>query len=477
MTWWGFFLTAYVVGKWVIRVVMIPIVVRRRSLTGALGWLCVILTLPWIGLLLYLLIGENPLARRRIKRRGMLEERFPAVDEQAQHERYEVRPLIPHDGTHLAEVANRLGYMPMVGGNQARLMSRTDEVIERLIADIDAAEHHVHLLFYIFLDDQTGRRVGDALARASGRGVRCRVIADAVGSRPMFKRLGPWLRGQGVEVLPALPVNILRRRAARIDVRNHRKLAVIDGRIGYTGSQNIVNPNYGHKDLVWHDLTVRVIGPTVLQLQLIFMEDWHNETQQVLEDVQLFPTPDTSGELVIQTVPTGPTYWSEALRLLIASAIHTARRRVIITSPYLVPNEALIQAFSLAVLRGVRVDMVVPRKTDRRLADFASRAYYDNLLDAGVRLHLYQAGLLHAKTMTVDDSFAMIGSANFDIRSFLLNFELNLLFYGARIAGELRAQQERYIQASLSLHEAQWDRRPGSRRLLEDGAKLLSPLL
>ena len=274
-----------------------------------------------------------------------------------------------------------------------------------------------------------------------------------------------------------LPVNFIRRGLARIDLRNHRKVAVIDGRIGWTGSQNIVDPSYGHKDLVWHDMMLRLDGPVVLQLQQIFAEDWYCETDAELEGESIFVDPQVTGEGVLQTLPSGPTYDTENYQRLVVAAIYGARQRVIITSPYLVPDEPLLQALQIAVLRGVRVQMVVPRKSDQRLPDLAARSYYDDMLSMGVELYLHQSGLLHSKSMTVDDSLALVGSGNFDIRSFRLNFELNILAYGPNVTAYLRNTQQRYIDESFELDLERWRTRARWKKTAEPIAKLFSPLL
>ncbi len=467
----------YLISQWIIRIAMIPIVMRRRRPSAALAWLSVIFVLPWVGFLAYLLIGEVPLARRRIRRRQRLAATRAVVDRIAHQHPHAIRPAIDPDQMRLVTLGEDLGDMPILGGNHAALLAATDDVIDRLVADIDRATSHVHLLFYIFLDDGVGMRVADALVRAARRGVRCRVLADGVGSRRLFKRLAPRLVAEGVEVREALPVRPLRRGASRVDLRNHRKLAVIDGRVGYTGSQNIVEATYGHRDLAWYDLMVRLTGPIVLQIQMIFVEDWAFETEVVLDDASVFPSPDVSGDLALQTVPSGPTHPTEGVENLLMAAIYRAKEQILITSPYFVPDEPLLMALRVAAIQGVRVEVVVPARTDHPLVNAAGRAYFESLLEAGVEIYRFRPGLLHAKTMTVDDSFSLIGSSNFDVRSFFLNFEVNLICYGASITAELRFLQRSYIQAAERLTWETWTRRPAYQRLGEDAAKLLSPLL
>ncbi len=465
-------------SEWVIRVVMLLVVVtRRRKPSAAVPWLLVIFFEPWLGVVLYLLIGNNRLPRRRISEHAQLLEELKTVRRRFENHPDMTRPTLSPEQAMAVTLAEHLGYMPILGGNQVDLMSRTEEVIDRLIADIRAAQQHVHLLFYIYSDDATGRRVTEALVEAAARGVRCRVLVDAVGSRPMFKRMAPEMRAQGIEVFRALPANPFRRRVARLDLRNHRKLAVIDGRIGYTGSQNVVDADYGRRDLAWHDMMVRITGPVVLELQAVFVSDWYFETDEILDSEDIFAEPIRAGRVPAQTLPSGPSYPTENYQRMVVAALHAARRRVTITTPYFVPDEPFLQAMEVAVLRGVEVELVVPQRFDQILVGAATRAFYDDLLAAGVSVYLYQPGLVHAKTMSIDDAWAMIGTSNFDIRSFALNFEINMVFFGVEVAEQLRARQQEYIEQSVRLSAAEWHRRRVWQRMGQYIARLLAPLL
>ncbi|MHB1156422.1 MAG: cardiolipin synthase [Phycisphaerales bacterium] len=471
--------TLYLISEWIIRIVMVPVATRRRQPVGALAWLAVIFALPWLGLVVYLLFAGTGLGRQRAKRHAAVVEAMKSVDRLALTRDFAVRPEIAAEHQALINVAMNMAGRPILSGHSADLIADTDVMIERLIADIDAAEHHVHLLFYIYRDDATGRRVAEALALAERRGVQCRVLVDAAGSRRLIGALPRFFAANKIEFHRVLPVNPIRSRLARVDLRNHRKLAVIDGRIAYTGSQNIVDANYGHDDLAWHDLMVRLTGPAVTHLQTVFLEDWYSTTDDVLEDPAMIRVPALPGEgdVSVQVVPSGPIYPTDALQNLVVQAIHSAQRRLILTSPYFVPDEPALLALKVAVMRGARVDLVVPAGCDHPVVTAAGRAYFDELLEAGVNIHLYRDGLLHSKTMTVDDAFAMIGSANFDIRSFNLNFELNLLLYGPAITAKLRFLQQQYIEQSDALTLASWRRRAGWRTMIDNAAKLLSPIL
>ena len=290
--------------------------IRRKSQPAVcLAWLTIIFLVPFVGLAAYLLIGEIRLGARRIRRHAREVDVVAKADRPDIQLRHIVQPEIEKTQQVILHVAAELGGLPVLGGNSAELLAETDPVIDRLVQDIDRARHHVHLLFYIFAADEVGERVVAALVRARSRGVRCRLLADAVGSRKFLRTLAPKLTGQGIEVVPALPVNPVRRLFARLDLRNHRKLAVIDGRVAYTGSQNVVRPDYGKKGVgEWRDLMVRLVGPSVSQLQAVFLEDWEFETGQSIDDPEYFPAPEAQGPVALQVVPSGPNHPTRVLR-------------------------------------------------------------------------------------------------------------------------------------------------------------------
>lgn len=464
-------------AEWVIRIVMLGVVLRRRRPAAAMAWLLIIFFLPWAGVILYALIGRHRLPRRRSRQHARMLERLRDVTGKLAKLSHVEPPLPGPVASAAVALAQKLSHMPILGGNDLEIVSNTSDVIDRLAADIDSAERHVHLLFYIFAPDASGRRIADALVRAAERGVKCRVLADAVGSRALFKRLAPELAAKGVEIHEALPVGIFRRRLARLDMRNHRKLAVIDGRIAWTGSQNIIDESYGYKDLVFSDLMVRVQGPIVMALQIVFMADWRFDVGEVPDIDDVLPEPESCGSMLIQALPSGPNYPTDNYQRLVVAALHAAQERVTITTPYFIPDEAALQALQTAVLRGVVVEVILPRKSDHWLVCAASRAYYEELFRVGARIYLYEKGILHAKTVSIDDKMALIGSSNFDIRSFALNFEINLVCYGPDVTERLRAQQRRYRAHSHRLTRRKWQGRGMLRAFGQRVARLLSPLL
>jgi cardiolipin synthase A/B len=473
-----FWTKVFAASEWLIRLLMLPVVVMRKEQPATcLAWLAVVFFEPWIGLVAYLLIGENRLGRRQLARR----ERLRPLLEASDYPNVESNVVQTDDTDEFSVLVHLVEHgcgLPVVAGNSIALMSDTDVVIDRLIEEIDSARHHVHLLFYIFKDDEVGRRVGDALVRAVERGVACRVMADAVGSRQLFRHYAPSLRRAGVRILPVLPANLWRIPFSRLDLRNHRKLAVIDGRVAFTGSQNIVEASYGHKRAgVWHDVMARVVGPVVRQLQVIFLEDWFYTCGELLDDPALFPPARPDGPNAVQVVPTGPDQPTELFQDLVVRAIFLARHRVVITSPYFIPNEAMLLALRLAALRGVQVDLVIPNRCDHPLVNAAGAFHCHYLMQFGVRVFLFQEGMLHAKTLTIDDELGMFGSANYDIRSFNLNFELNLLVHSADAVESLHSLQQDYLKQSLQAVPGQWPPQGFGSRLKMNLAKLFSPLL
>ncbi len=469
----------YVVSEWLIRLLMLGIVIERHPPRTALLWLLVIYFLPWPGLLLYVLIGENRLPHRRLIKRKKLQRKLDAIQRRHVPSLPSARAVLNDDFLPAVKLAQTLGKMPIMFGNRAHLMNNSHDVINHLIRDIDSASHHVHLLFYIFEADETGLQVCAALERAVARGVQCRLLVDDVGSRSFLRHHASSLCNRGVEVYATLPVNLLRAAVSRLDLRNHRKIAIIDSKTGYAGSQNIVDPGYGRKGLQWYDMMVRLIGPVVLELQAVFVGDWYAESDQLLEQDEIFPlveNPQGKGAPV-QVLPSGPLEAAESYLRMTVAAIYSAHKRVVITTPYFVPDDVFLVALETAALKGVEVELILPKRSDQRVVGYAARGYFERLLKVGVKIYHYRKGVLHTKSMTIDNALAFVGSSNFDIRSFALNFEINLIFYQPEFAQELYQHQQNYKQDSNQITLQEWLQRPWFKRVLQNITRLLSPLL
>jgi cardiolipin synthase len=455
---------------------MLVLVPFRRTPAAAKGWLLLIFFEPWIGLLIYLLIGRAKLPRWQRGQVAKLPQTMAKVTERLANHPNLFHPEVGPALSQAVTLAENLGGMPILGGNAVELLTDYDGTITRLAADIDRAQNHVHLLFYIFADDRATAPIVEALGRAAKRGVRCRVLADAIGSRLGLRTLRPKLKALGVEVQEMLPVSLWPWRKARVDLRNHRKIAVIDGKVGYTGSQNLIAAGF-KEGLTYEDLMARVTGPVVLELQYVFAADWFLETREILDGEAEFPAPEIAGRVPAQLLPSGPDFPTQNNQRLFVALVHGARERVVLVTPYFIPDEPLLQAMQTAALRGVEVHLVVSGKEDFLVVSLAQKSYYEELLEARVHIHLYRKNFLHAKHLSVDDAVAVIGTSNLDIRSFALNAEVMLVIYDAGMAARLVSEQERYFANADLLPLAVWQRRPFGTKVAENLARLLSPLL
>jgi cardiolipin synthase A/B len=466
----------YLISEWVIRLGMLVYIPQRRPAAAARTWLLFIFLLPWPGLLLYALVGRIYLPARR----KALQERASRFIRQAQAQigsRITSEPQLPANLEPVPGIARRLGDFAPFGGNALEILTDYAGTIDCLIADIDSAQHHVHLLFYVYEPDETGTRVTQALIGAAARGVQCRVLLDAFGAKRGLHRLAPAMRAAGIETVAVLPVGLFRRKAARFDLRNHRKIVVIDGHIGYIGSQNIVDAGFV-KGYPNEELVVRLTGPAVAQLQAVFLADRYFETEDVLESPELVPEPVPVGNSEVQLVPSGPGYGRENGRDLIISLLYGAREEIVITTPYFVPDEPFLHAVRAARLnRGVSVHLILSLHANQLITQQAQRSYFDDLLDAGVEIHLYKPRFLHAKYLTIDRDLAMVGSTNMDIRSFALNAEINLLIYDAEVVGKLCSLQTQSIDQSMPVLREEWERRSLVSRVVQNTARLMDSFL
>jgi len=318
------------------------------------------------------------------------------------------------------------------------------------------------------------------MIEAAGRGVKCRLLVDAVGSKKFLRsELMRSMRQSGVEVVGALPVNPIRMLLSRLDLRNHRKIAVIDGQIGYTGSNNLAEAAFAIKPdfAPWVDCSIRIDGPAAKELQILFLEDWHFETGTLPENpLKRQPRRNENG-LPVQIIATGPNFYNEATTQIVQACIHQASHELVLTTPYFVPDETTIKNLCVCARRGVQTTLVVPARNDSWMVAAASRSNYAPLLEAGVDIHEFKGGLLHAKTITIDREIGIVMSANLDRRSFNLNFECGGIIYDSAFAAELRDLQQTYIDKADRIEESEWLKRSVARRVGNTLAGFLSPIL
>lgn len=480
---WGWSsVLAVAVQAALILAVTLRVVLTRHPPGSSFAWILLTVALPYGGFLLYLMLGERSIGRLRARRMRAELERWPALAAQLVPNDVRDEVALPRADRPIARLASRLGELPLTSGSQLALMSDTGAILDRIAADIAGAQERIEMAFYIWSEGGRADEVAHALTAAAQRGVRCRLLLDAMGSKPFLA--GPWpqrLTEAGVEVATAMHVRVWEMPFVRADLRLHRKIVVIDGRIAYTGSMNLVDPRYFKQDAgvgEWIDAMARIEGPTVTALATVFDYDWTLQSSDAEPRVAVPPAdPATPGSAQVVVVPSGPTSVIDANRRLILEAINRAERSILLTTPYFVPGEPLTIALQNAAMRGVEVRLLVPEKNDSRLVQYASRRYFDDLLSAGVKVMLFRGGLLHTKSITVDEEFALFGTVNLDVRSLHLNFELMLLVFDPSFTHALVELQQSYEAAAVPLDATRWRHRPLRERLKEGACFLVSPLL
>jgi cardiolipin synthase A/B len=480
-SWWT--VCVFVTDLTIRLLLSVRVVMRRLPIGVSLAWLFIVLTFPFAGAIAYLFIGELRLGQRRAARSAQL--RTPFHRWLAELKTGEVDwSTHPPSSEALARMCETMIGMPVTSGNRLELLASSECGLVRLIKDIDAARKSLHLEFYIWAEGGLADEVAHAVLRAAARGVICRVLLDDVGSREFLR--GDWarrFREGGVAMQAALPARIWRLPFVRFDLRLHRKIAVIDGRIAYTGSMNLVDSRFFKQTAgvgIWVDAVARIEGPAVEPLGVTFLGDWAQESQEPIErlrvsgDVQPI---SSAGPVPVQVIPSGPAHAWAAIERIVIGTIYSAQKRLTLTTPYFVPDEAMVTALISAAQRGVDVTLILPEKVDSRLASWASRANQGDLVAGGVRVLLFRGGLLHTKSVAVDGEYSLFGSLNLDPRSLHLNFEITLAIYDAAFTTELEELQQEYARESRVVNLAEWRSRGLARAFLENVARLLGPLL
>jgi cardiolipin synthase A/B len=467
----------------VLRLAVLGIIPSNRKPSAAMAWLLLILLVPVPGIALFLLLGSNRVGRRRLTKQAEVNAR---IQESTSHiatlDADEPRPSYVQSVTTL----NRhLGTLPAFGGNSVELLPDYAESIGAMILEINQARTFVHVQFYITAWDEMTGPLFDALVAAGRRGVVTRLLFDHLGSRgiPGYKTMLERLAGTEIEWRPMLPIHPLRGEFRRPDLRNHRKILVVDGRVAFVGSQNLVEPGYNKPKnhaagREWVELMSRVEGPAVAALDAVFASDWFSESDQSLAEELVAPERvPRGGDLTCQAIPSGPGFVAENNLRAFTTLIYAAQHRVSLTSPYFVPDESLLYAVTTAAQRGVEVELFVSEEGDQFMVYHAQCSYYRSLLEAGVRIYLYPAPyVLHSKHFTIDGDVAVLGSSNMDMRSFGLNYEVSLMILGPDIVRRMREVEDRYRERSRELTLDQWDRRSYRSRWLDNVMRLTAAL-
>ena len=473
--------------EWALRLAALFVVPRNRRPNAGLSWLLFIFLIPWVGWVVFAVLGSSKLPRNRRDIQTSLDQYFARVMKQISGDKQLSEKLLATSTKKYQSsvaLSQSLTHLPLFAGNSLEPIDDYADSISRLVDDINAARQYVYIEYYILALDSATEPLFEALAEAVKRGVKARVLYDDFGSRKFKNRkeMNRRLKSIGAEYHAMLPLNWPGKKYTRPDLRNHRKLAVIDGMVGYTGSLNLVQSNYHRKDDIYYDeMVVRAEGPVVAQLEAVFMSDWMAESGKIPE-VENEPEIDSSrlvgrGASDAHVVPSGPGYDDENNRKFFASLFYAAEKEITIVNPYFVPDESLITAIISAAKRGVTVKLINSEATDQVMVAHAQRSYYEQMLKAGVEIYLYKKPvLLHSKFTIIDDDACFVGSSNMDIRSFELNQELTLATYDKQFVARMKQITEGYIEKSNRVDQDKWSKRPPRKQLLDNIARLTSSL-
>ncbi len=453
--------------------ISVVIILQRRSAAATLAWLLALTFLPVIGYIVYRLIGPLRLERKRLKRtitkaavREVMKAQAKLADDLLEHQQ-------------LARVGVELGEASPLRASEVELFFDGNAAYASILACIAAAEHHVHLEYYIWEPDTIGTELREALIERARAGVSVRMVVDATGSNNLKKEFFAPLRAAGVRIALFNPIRLRSLRVRRPDFRTHRKIIVCDGTVGFTGGMNITdNHSESRSKEFWRDTHIRIAGAAVWPLQRMFMEDWYFAADEMCEvNEEMFPAPTQEGEHLVQIIGSGPDSSAFAIHKMFFTAANQSQERLWMTTPYFVPDEALLMAITSAALRDCDVRLLVPKKGDSRLVDLAARSYFPELLEAGVRIYEYETRFIHAKTIVCDDDVAIVGTANLDNRSFRLNFEVAAIVFDQAANASLAAAFTNDLADAREITRTDFERQSFTARLGQAGARLISPLL
>ena len=451
------------------------LLLENRNPVKSFSWLLVLVFLPVVGLVLYILLGQNYRKRKIISRKSI--------------QRITERPVASFDIDKLSSEHMDQHFIKLTGllkknseaegyaYNKIEILSRGEDIFQSMFDAIRNAKNHIHIEFFIFEDDKLSNELRELLIKKSREGVRVRMIYDYVGSINLSSRYLHTLRYAGVYVRPFLPLR-LRLRRSKINYRNHRKLVIVDGKIGFTGGINIADRYlYGSRLGQWRDTVVRIEGAGVHGIQKLFLTDWYFVERKLITAAKYFPEPQRYEENLVQLVSSGPDTDWQSIMQGIAAAIMAAEKYVYIHTPYFMPNELMSGCIQMAALSGTEIRLMIPEKSDAPLSDLSSSSYLGDMMEAGVRVFIYKKGFLHSKAIVLDDFVSIIGSTNMDDRSFDQNFEANAFIYDTKTALQLKELFMNDLNKCEELTYDAWNNRKRRQKLKESFARLFSPLM
>ena len=465
-----------IVYVYTILTTIILLLMENRNPVKSIAWITVLIMLPIVGFVFYIFFGKNIRRQIVLSRRSLHKVKRNSKITASDIEQIS-SDILPPEQRNLATLARNSCDALAYEGNELKVYTDGEDVFEDIFEDIKQAKHHIHLEYYIFLADEIGRKMIDVLIGKVKEGVSVRVIIDDVGSWQMPKITIREMQNQGIEVMSFLKVG-LPFLSSKVNYRNHRKILIIDGKVGFTGGINIADRYVkGLKWGKWRDTHLRIEGPAVHGLQKIFLTDWYFVNRELIADVVFYPDLKKSGNSLVQIITSGPnTLWNSVMQVYFM-AIVQAREYVYIQTPYFLPTDSIITALQTAVLGGVDVRIILPMRSDAKMTLASSYSYMWEMLKAGVKMYFYQPGFLHSKTIVIDDKLFTVGSTNMDFRSFEQNFEVNALVFDPELAVKMRKIFERDLADSVRVNAGTWKKRPVKIRLKESIARLFSPLL
>lgn len=468
--------------------VCLRIIYETRTNAKTLAYLLLVIFLPLFGIFFYLSFGTNYRKRKIYSKKLIKDENLAKkleadIFQYSKHNFEQADPAI-QSTRELALMLVKDSMSPLTGNNDVKLLINGENKFPSVLEALHSAKEHIHIEYYIYEDDEIGRTIESILIQKVREGVTVRFIYDDFGSRSVRRKLVPRLKKSGIKTFPFYKV-IFIAAANRINYRNHRKIIVVDGKVGFVGGINVsdryINKTTAEGKLYWRDTHLRIEGPGVLYLQHVFLGDWNFcAKDNVQPDETYFPKPSSypaKGNKIVQIAASGPDSDAPTILFSILQAINLATTEILITTPYFIPGESILDALIIASLGGVSVKLLVPGISDSMIVNAAARSYYDDLLAAGVEIYLYKKGFVHAKTLVADKKISMVGTANMDHRSFDLNFEVNAVVYDQEIGTALSEVFYADLKDAERIDIDKWKKRAWYKQLIEKTARLVSPLL
>lgn len=472
MIWEIAYIIIYAVYVYTICVTIFFMLVENRNPVKSIAWILVLVFLPILGFLFYILVG------RKFRKRHMISKRSLLINKKSNTIDLTELPSLEltDEQRSIATLAFRNSDAMLHENNAVTIFTKANDLYDNIIADLKGAKHHIHMEYYIFLADKIGQRIMDVLKEKAQEGVIVRVIIDDVGSWQLKKKKILELQEAGIEIKSFLEVG-LPYINSRVNYRNHRKIIVVDGLIGYTGGFNIADRYVeGLSWGCWRDTHIRLEGSAVLGLQKNFLTDWFFVKRELIQDALYYPAQEKKGNCLTQIVISGPDMAWESIMQIFAKAFMEAKKRIYVESPYFLPPESLITALQTAALSGIDVRLILPKKSDAKITLYSTFSYIDQMLKAGIKVYMYDPGFIHSKIVITDD-ISFIGSANMDFRSFEQNFELNAIMYDTEVAQQMTDIFMDDVNHSVEITKETWTTRSLTQKVKESFSRLLSPLL